>query len=98
MGMKTDIDVLKIPPLLKFFFQSLISSFFHLFQEELDLSAPNKSAMLGLPKEKKWQIYCSQRGSGSGSGDGRGRLETQPEPYIEKVNALCMVRTYESID
>ena len=25
------------------------------------MSAPNKSAMLQLPKEKKWQIYCSQR-------------------------------------
>ena len=24
--------------------------------EELDLSAPNKAAMLGLPIEKKWQV------------------------------------------
>ena len=34
-----------------------------IFQEELDLSAPNKTAMLSLPQEKKWQIYCSQKGS-----------------------------------
>ena len=101
-------------------------------QEELDLSAPNKAAMLGLPKEKKWQIYCSQvdcyylvlivskfnieicsqraaagaaegeeGGPGSGGHGGRGRLpgrggtrsalDTQPEPYIQKVNALAMV-------
>jgi hypothetical protein len=31
------------------------------FQEELDLTAPNKAAMLSLPDEKKWQIYCSRK-------------------------------------
>jgi hypothetical protein len=30
-------------------------------QEELDLTAPNKAAMLSLPSEKKWQIYCSRK-------------------------------------
>lgn len=30
-------------------------------QEELDLTAPNKAAMLELPEEKKWQIYCSKK-------------------------------------
>lgn len=29
--------------------------------EELDLSAPNKTAMLSLPIEKKWQIWASRR-------------------------------------
>ncbi|KAJ9593651.1 hypothetical protein L9F63_014829, partial [Diploptera punctata] len=29
--------------------------------EELDLTAPNKAAMLSLPSEKKWQIYCSRK-------------------------------------
>ena len=53
-------------------------------QEELDLSAPNKTAMLSLPKEKKWQIYCSQKGSlGNDTG-----LSNDPEFYIEIVNRL----------
>lgn len=30
-------------------------------QEELDLTAPNKAAMMDLPAEKKWQIYCSRK-------------------------------------
>jgi hypothetical protein len=39
-------------------------------QEELDLTAPNKAAMLSLPSEKKWQIYCSRKKvSASGSCD-----------------------------
>ena len=55
-----------------------------IFQEELDLSAPNKTAMLSLPKEKKWQIYCSQKGSlGNETG-----LSNDPESYIENVNHL----------
>jgi hypothetical protein len=55
------------------------------FQEELDLSAPNKTAMLSLPKEKKWQIYCSQKGSlGSDTG-----LSNDPEFYIEQVTTLA---------
>ncbi|XP_050677669.1 disheveled-associated activator of morphogenesis 1 isoform X2 [Leptidea sinapis] len=29
--------------------------------EELDLTAVNKEAMMGLPAAKKWQIYCSKR-------------------------------------
>ena len=66
--------------------------------------------MLGLPNEKKWQIYCSQRGTaddgggGGGGGPGsrrhgnpRSALDTQPEPYIEKVNALAMVSATYSI-
>ena len=60
-----------------------IYSFF-VFQEELDLSAPNKTAMLSLPKEKKWQIYCSQKGSlGNETG-----LSNDPEFYIEIVTRL----------
>lgn len=34
-------------------------------QEELDLTAPNKAAMLSLPSEKKWQIYCSKKKVGT---------------------------------
>lgn len=29
--------------------------------EELDLTAVNRAAMMGLPREKKWQIYCGQK-------------------------------------
>ena len=47
--------------------------------------------MLSLPNEKKWQIYCSQKGPAEGGGG--SALGTQPEPYIEKVNALAMVGT-----
>ena len=40
--------------------------------------------MLSLPKEKKWQIYCSQKGSlGNETG-----LSNDPESYIEKVTVL----------
>ena len=30
-------------------------------QEELDLTPPNRAAMLALPPEKKWQIYCNRK-------------------------------------
>ena len=62
--------------------------------------------MLGLPNEKKWQIYCSQRGTADDGGGGgpsrrhgnpRSALDTQPEPYIEKVNALAMVSTRNTL-
>ena len=39
-------------------------------QEELDLSAVNRTAMMGLPNEKKWQLYCSQRLQGSTNNGG----------------------------
>ena len=29
------------------------------------MSAVNRTAMMGLPNEKKWQLYCSQRLQGS---------------------------------
>lgn len=62
------------------------SSFFR--KDELDLTAPNKAAMLSLPIEKKWQIYCSRKKN----------LETeeneshQPEHYVERVRVLAQVR------
>ncbi len=30
-------------------------------QEELDLTPPNRAAMMALPAEKKWQIYCNRK-------------------------------------
>ena len=61
-----------------------ILNFTFFFQEELDLSAPNKTAMLSLPQEKKWQIYCSQKGSlGCDTG-----LSNDPEFYIDSITQL----------
>ena len=31
------------------------------WQEELDLTPPNRAAMMALPAEKKWQIYCNRK-------------------------------------
>lgn len=51
--------------------------------EELDLSAPNKAAMLSLPSHKKWQIYCSRKlGVESGA---ETNQEHAPEHYIQKL-------------
>lgn len=55
--------------------------------EELDLTAPNKAAMMSLPSEKKWQIYCSRKKDQEGSTD----LSQLPEHYIERVKALSNV-------
>lgn len=57
------------------------------FQEELDLTAPNKAAMLSLPSQKKWQIYCSRKGS-----DSTTDLNHAPEHYIERLQTLATVR------
>lgn len=56
-------------------------------QEELDLTAPNKASMLGLPLEKKWQIYCSRKKDQDGETD----LSHLPEHYIERVETLSKV-------
>ncbi|XP_072154461.1 disheveled-associated activator of morphogenesis 1 isoform X3 [Bemisia tabaci] len=51
--------------------------------EELDLTAPNKAAMLDLPAEKKWQIYCSRKKDEENTTD----LNQQPEHYLDRVKA-----------
>ena len=53
-----------------------------LTQEELDLSAPNKAAMLTLPLEKKWQIWTSRRGAAEESCTG---LSSNPEDYTASL-------------
>ncbi|XP_065343760.1 disheveled-associated activator of morphogenesis 1 [Cloeon dipterum] len=55
--------------------------------EELDLTAPNKAAMLSLPLEKKWQIYCSRKKDEEGETD----LNQPPEHYIERARALSQL-------
>ena len=55
-------------------------------QEELDLSAPNKAAMLGLPLEKKWQIWTSRRGAECGRDTA---LSSNPEEYTGRLASLA---------
>lgn len=58
-------------------------------QEELDLTAPNKAAMLSLPPQKKWQIYCSRKG-----GEDLVDQARAPEHYIERLRTLATVRHF----
>lgn len=60
--------------------------------EELDLTAPNKAAMLSLPPQKKWQIYCSRK-SPIDSTDGTevSRTPPTPEHYIERLKDIAKV-------
>lgn len=60
--------------------------------EELDLTAPNKAAMLSLPPQKKWQIYCSRK-SPIDSTDGTEVSQTPPTPehYIERLKDVAKV-------
>ncbi|GLH09544.1 Disheveled-associated activator of morphogenesis 2, partial [Gryllus bimaculatus] len=45
--------------------------------EELDLTAPNKAAMLSLPPEKKWQIYCSRKKASGPEAEEETRARTR---------------------
>ncbi|XP_017096188.2 disheveled-associated activator of morphogenesis 1 isoform X2 [Drosophila bipectinata] len=59
--------------------------------EELDLTAPNKEAMLSLPAQKKWQIYCSRK-LPLETGEGPDAVAVMQPPtaeyYIEKLKEL----------
>ncbi|KAL0828999.1 hypothetical protein ABMA28_003876 [Loxostege sticticalis] len=56
-------------------------------QEELDLTAVNKAAMMELPAVKKWQIYCSRRPPPGQAPP----LATAPqvEDYIKGLNEIA---------
>jgi len=56
--------------------------------EELDLSAPNKEAMLSLPLEKKWQIWTSRRGTEAAD----TALSNNPEDYTNRLTDLAMLQ------
>lgn len=60
--------------------------------EELDLTAPNKQAMLSLPPEKKWQIYCSRK-SPLDTTDGSmvSSVPPSPEHYIDRLKDMKIV-------
>ncbi|XP_037934330.1 disheveled-associated activator of morphogenesis 1 isoform X2 [Teleopsis dalmanni] len=59
--------------------------------EELDLTAPNKAAMLSLPPQKKWQIYGSRKSpldTIDGSSATNLNLPPTVEHYIEQLKDL----------
>ncbi|XP_043659323.1 disheveled-associated activator of morphogenesis 1 isoform X1 [Drosophila teissieri] len=61
--------------------------------EELDLTAPNKEAMLSLPAQKKWQIYCSRKLPLDAADGPDATAITQPptaEHYIERLKELVV--------
>ncbi|KAH8396100.1 hypothetical protein KR222_003314, partial [Zaprionus bogoriensis] len=61
--------------------------------EELDLTAPNKAAMLSLPAQKKWQIYCSRKLPLDAHDGADATAITQPptaEHYIERLKDLVV--------
>ncbi|XP_064556257.1 disheveled-associated activator of morphogenesis 1 [Drosophila montana] len=61
--------------------------------EELDLTAPNKEAMLSLPAQKKWQIYCSRKLPIDATDGPDATAITQPptaEHYIERLKELVV--------
>lgn len=61
--------------------------------EELDLTAPNKAAMLSLPPQKKWQIYCSRKSPiDSTDGEAVSRVPS-PDHYIERLKDVANVST-----
>lgn len=61
--------------------------------DELDLTAPNKAAMLSLPPQKKWQIYCSRK-SPIDSTDGAAVSRVpSPDHYIERLKDVANVST-----
>lgn len=62
--------------------------------EELDLTAPNKQAMLSLPPEKKWQIYCSRKSPlDTTDGSMLSTVPPSPEHYIERLKDMKIVST-----
>ena len=56
------------------------------------MSAPNKAAMLGLPLEKKWQIWTSRRGVDEADTN----LSNNPEDYTQRLRDLAMVSCSKS--
>lgn len=62
--------------------------------EELDLTEPNKTAMLSLPPEKKWQIYCSRKTPFDGDTiDGTGppiNVPPSPTHYLSRLRDMAL--------
>lgn len=66
--------------------------------DELDLTQANRQAVLALPINKKWQIYCSRKGNDSVD---NGRLRTtdlsdDPQDYIKRLEVIASVSFLEN--
>lgn len=61
--------------------------------DELDLTQANRQAVLALPANKKWQIYCSRKGNGTLDNGGLRTtdLSGDPEDYINRMKTIASV-------
>ena len=61
--------------------------------DELDLTQANRQAVLALPANKKWQIYCSRKGGGGldNGGPPTTDLSGDPEDYINRLKNIVLV-------
>ncbi|KMQ84125.1 disheveled-associated activator of morphogenesis 1, partial [Lasius niger] len=59
--------------------------------DELDLTQANRQAVLALPVNKKWQIYCSRKGNGTLDNGGLRTtdLSGDPEDYINRLKTIA---------
>lgn len=61
--------------------------------DELDLTQANRQAVLALPVNKKWQIYCSRKGNGTLDNGGLRTtdLSGDPEDYMNRLKTIASV-------
>lgn len=61
--------------------------------DELDLTQANRQAVLALPANKKWQIYCSRKGNDTLDNGGLRTtdLSGDPEDYINRLRIIATV-------
>lgn len=59
--------------------------------DELDLTQANRQAVLALPANKKWQIYCSRKGNDTLDNGGLRTtdLSGDPEDYINRIKIIA---------
>ncbi|XP_044581625.1 disheveled-associated activator of morphogenesis 1 isoform X1 [Cotesia glomerata] len=59
--------------------------------DELDLTQANRQAVLALPANKKWQIYCSRKGNDTLDNGGLRTtdLSGDPEDYINRIRVIA---------
>ncbi|XP_066602802.1 disheveled-associated activator of morphogenesis 1 isoform X2 [Prorops nasuta] len=59
--------------------------------DELDLTQANRQAVLALPANKKWQIYCSRKGNDTLDNGGLRTtdLSGDPEDYINRLKTIA---------
>lgn len=62
--------------------------------DELDLTQANRQAVLALPANKKWQIYCSRKGNDTLDNGGLRTtdLSGDPEDYINRIRVIASVK------